>query len=235
MSGHSHWSKIKHAKKDTDAKRGKAFSKMAALITLAAKSGGDSNENPKLKAVLDQAKQVNLPKANIERAIKKGTGEIAGEELHEVLFEGYGPDNIAVLVEGITDNKNRTLSDVKQAFSKNNGKLAAEGSVRYLFDQKGIVNLKNTGDKQALELAVIDSGAEDMEWDGDILQAYTSVNDLEQVKDKLKKQGMNIKSSTLGWIAKSEIESSSQEKAIKLFQSLDDIDDVQEIYSNLKL
>lgn len=235
MSGHSHWSTIKHKKGIADAKRGKAFSKMAALITLAAKSGGDPNENPKLKAVLEQAKAINLPKANIERAIKKGTGEIAGEELHEVLFEGYGPDNIAVLVEGITDNTNRTLSDVKQGFAKNNGKLAAEGSVRYLFDQKGIVNLKNTGDKQALELAVIDSGAEDMEWDNDILQAYTNVNDLEQVKEKLKQQGVSIESSTLGWVAKSEIESSSKEKAIKLFEALDDIDDIQEIYSNLKL
>lgn len=243
MSGHSHWSTIKHKKAMLDAKRGKIFSKMVRLITIAAREGGDPEDNPKLREAIEKAKSVNMPSANIERAVKRGSGEIAGAELQEVLFEAYGPNNIAIIIEAITDNKNRALSEIKQILNKNNGKLAAEGSVQWLFERKGGIDIEldnqpeQLRNKEALELAVIDAGAEDLSWRENVLQVYTSVNDLEKVKENLKQKGVRIESSGLEWVAKNEIELGEKEKqaAERLFSALDENDDVQEIYSNLKL
>ena len=139
MSGHSHWASIKHQKGIADAKRGQAFSKITRLITIAAKNGKDPATNPKLRIVIEQAKELNMPKENVERAILKGSGELAGENLEEVLFEAFGPGGAALIIEGITDNKNRTNGDIKQILNQNNGKLAGEGAVRWLFERKGLI------------------------------------------------------------------------------------------------
>ena len=242
MSGHSHYQKIKHDKGTADAERGKSFSKVIKLITVAAREGGDPEMNPKLKAAILKAKEINMPVNNVERAIKRGTGEIEGVELQEIMFEAFGPANVGIIVEGITDNKNRSLAEIKQVLSKNSGKLSPEGSVRHLFERKGIINLdveaqtEEMRGKESLELLAIDAEAEDISGDNEFLQIYTAVNNLESVKANLEQAGVEIESSTLGWKAKDEIQVSEKEaQAIdKLLQALDDNDDVQEIYSNFR-
>ncbi len=244
MSGHSHAKTIMATKTANDAKKGKIYSKYGRLITIAVKDGGGSGDplkNAKLKTVMEQAKNMNMPKENIERAIKKGTGELAGEVLEEVSFEGFGPGGIAIIIEGITDNKNRTLGEIKVALNQNNGKLAGEGAVRWMFDRKGaitinpklqITNFKN----DELEMAAIECGAEDVKWFGDELEVYTKPEDLEKVKKALEEKGIKIDSASLDYIAKEEVEISEKEKeqAQKLFEALDENDAVNDIYSNLK-
>ncbi len=237
MSGHSHWATIKHKKGAADAKRGKAFSKMARVITVAAKEkGGDPETNPALRLAIDQAKKVNMPKDNIERAIKKGTGELVGEKLEEVIFEAYGPDGIAIIIEGITDNKNRTYGEIKNILSKHNGKIANEGAVRWMFERKGVIVLDNeqkTTNKEEVELKVIEAGAEDIDWDENTLFVYTKVEDLENIKKELE-EDFGIDSSRLEWVAKDLVKSEKKDSIEKLFEALDENDDVQNIYSNLK-
>lgn len=243
MSGHSHWKKIKHAKGAADAQKGKAFSKMARLITVAAREGGDVEKNPKLRLAIAKAKEINLPAENIKRAIKRGTGEIGGAELQEILFEAYGPGNIAIIIEGITDNKNRTIAEIKHILNQNNGKLAGEGSVRWLFERKGVISLnrklqtEDFQEKGKLELAAIDAGAQDLVWRADNLEVHTRIDNLEEVKKKLIERGIKIESSSLDWVPKEEIPVSAKEReaAEKLFEALDENDSVQEIYSNLKV
>ncbi len=242
MSGHSHFSKIKHKKSITDAKRGQVFSKMARVLAIAAREGGaDPETNSKLRLTIEQAKAMNLPKDNIERAIKKGVGETEGTRLEEVLFEAYGPGGIAIIIEGITDNKNRALGEIKQILNQHNGKLAGEGSVKWLFERKGVVIIKAENQtpqfKEELELKAIEAGAEDVLWRNGFLEIYTKANDLENIKNDLEKQGQKIESVFLAWIAKEEIEIEEKQKQAceKLFESLDESDSVQEIYSNIKL
>ena len=245
MSGHSHFATIKRKKEVEDQKRGKTFSKLARIISIVAKEGSDPDMNPKLRQALDEAKKFNMPKDNIERAIKKGTGELGGETLEEVLYEALGPGGISVILEGITDNKNRTLLDVKQILQKNNCKLADEGSVKWAFEHKGIALIvlqeqTHGKSKDDIEMAAIDAGAEDVrvyqEPEGDVIEVVTSIESLEKTKETLEKQGIKIESSTLGWLAKEEMDVSQQdkEKCEKLFEELDDNDAIQEIYSNLK-
>ncbi|GAH56951.1 unnamed protein product [marine sediment metagenome] len=189
MSGHSHAKTILHKKQITDAKRGKIFSKLAREISVAAREkGGDPEINSKLRLVIEKARQWNLPKDNIERAIKRGTGELAGEKLKSVLFEAYGPGGIAIIIEGITDNKNRTLGEIKQIFTQNNGKLAGSGSVKWMFERKGCLEVQTEKGgykdkkKEDLELLVIEAGAEDIYWHNDLLDVYTKPEELEKVK-----------------------------------------------------
>ena len=242
MSGHSHFHSIKHKKEAEDKKRGKIFSKLSRLISVAAREGGgDPKSNPRLRIAIDQAKSLNMPKDNIERAIKKGTGELAGERLEEVEFEIFGPNGIALIVEGITDNKNRTLNEVKQILNQNNSKMANEGSVRWLFERKGLIEIQlpeeSASQKENIELAVIDSGAEDMGWQKNILKVYTSPNDLEKIKKGIEKKGIEIGSSSLIWRAKEEIsiiEEKKKETIEKLISSLEENEAIQNIYSNLK-
>ncbi len=205
--------------------------------------------NPKLKQALEEAKRFNMPKDNIEKAIKRGAGELEGEQLEEVMYEAIGPGGINIILEGITDNKNRTLAEVKKILQSHNAKLADEGSVKWAFEQKGIILInpslpaEQTGEaqmsKEELELKVIETGAEDMQWrkieDEDFLEITTSIEDLEKVKESLKNQGVNIESSTLGWAAKEEVEVSEEQrkKCEKLFEDLDENEAIQEIYSNL--
>lgn len=236
MSGHSHSKKIKHAKELTDAKRGQIFSKLARAISITAKENDNPETNPKLRQVLEEAKKFALPKENIERAMKKGTGELAGEKLEEVIFEAYGPGGIAIIIEGITGNKNRALGEIKQILNQYNGKLAGEGSVRWLFERKGalIVDGKQKP-KDELELEAIEAGAEDIYWHDDILDIYTKPEELEKVKNNLEKKEVKIDSSSLDWVAKETIEVKEKETCQKLFEALDESDSVQDIYSNLKL
>ena len=196
MSGHSHFSSIKHKKGIADAKRGKVFSKMARVIIFAAKEGGgDPGSNYKLKMAIDQARQTNMPKENIERAIKKGTGELKGEKLEQFVFEAYGPGKTAIIIEGITDNKNRSLSEIKQILNRYNGKLASGGSVKWLFERKGTITVNNeqeTINKEELELTAIEAGAEDIYWHEDLHFIYTKPEELEKVKRILEEKNIKI-------------------------------------------
>jgi len=244
MSGHSHFKSIKYKKEITDKKRGQMFSKISREISVAAKEGGGDPEfNPQLRLTIEKAKSVNMPTDNIERAIQRGIGKLEGVKLKEVLFEAYGPGGIAVIVEGITDNKNRTLGEIKQILNQNNGKLVGEGAVKWMFERKGclvvdcklqIEDLKN---KEKLELISIEAGALDLYWHNDVLDVYTKIEDLEKVKKNLEEKGIKIDSSSLDWVAKEEIKLDEKQKEAcqKLFEALDENEAVQEIYSNLKL
>lgn len=240
MSGHSHFSSIKHKKEITDKKRGQIFSKLSKEISVAAKEGGGNLEtNTKLRLVIEKTKEWNLPKENIERAIKRGTGELAGGKLEEVSFEAYGPGGIAIIIEGIADNKNRALSEIKQVLSQNNGKLADTGSVRWLFERKGVIEVRSMkseeGNREDLELKAIEAGAEDIHWNDNKVDIYTKVENLEKVKANLEKQGIQIESASLDWMAKENIQINEKDEkdSKKLFETLDELDSVQEIYSNL--
>lgn len=243
MSGHSHAKTIKHDKQIADQKRGNIFSKLARQISLAVRDKGSNPEtNSSLRFVIERAKSFNMPKENIERAIKRGTGEIGGEDLEEILFEAYGPGGIAIIIEGITDNKNRALGDVKKILNDLGGKLVEAGSVKWMFERKGIITVnfkiqnKNSKLKEELEMKIIEAGADDIYWYKDNLEVYTKPEDLEKVKKNLETENIEIESALLGWMAKEEIEidDKDREKAERLFNALDDNDAVQEIYSNLK-
>ncbi|MDP1538506.1 MAG: YebC/PmpR family DNA-binding transcriptional regulator [bacterium] len=244
MSGHSHAKTIKHQKNITDQKRGQTFSKMARVISVAVKEGGANPEtNNKLKVAMEQAKQFNLPKENIERAIKQAPGGGEGANLEEVIFEAYGPGGIAIIIEGITDNKNRTLGEVKQILNQNNGKLVSGGGVKWMFERKGciIVDLKLQSEdfknKEKLELTTIETGAEDIYWHEELLDVYTKPEELDGVKKNLEVKGIEIDSTSLDWVAKEEVSTDEKTKGAcqKLFEALDENEAVQEIYSNLKI
>lgn len=243
MSGHSHAKTIKHQKGLADAKRSAAFSKSAKELEIAAKGGGDPVFNSKLRMAIENAKGVNMPTENIERAIKRGTGELEGGKLEEVSFEAYGPGNVAVIIDGITDNRNRTLGEVKQILNQNNGKLVAEGAVRWMFERKGVIILDfklspyggSTEGRQDLELAAIEAGADDVYWKENMLDVYTKPEDLETTRKNLEEKGIKAESSSLDWVPKENINVDEAAKAAceKLFEALDENDSVQEIYSNL--
>jgi len=240
MSGHSHWSSIKHQKGVADAKRSQAFSKVTRVIILAAKQGGDPNTNSKLKMAMEQARKVNMPNDNIERAIKKGLGETEGEIFEEIVLEAYGPSGTALIIECITDNRNRTINEIKSVLSQNVSKLASEGSVKWMFDRKGVIVAslkaqKPDTTKDAIELEVIDQGAENLSWNDELIEIYTKPEELEKIKKGLEEKGMVIESASLDWVAKEIINTGEKEKETieKIFEALDDNDAVQEVYSNL--
>jgi len=257
MSGHSHAKTVKRVKDAHDAARGRIFSKLARMISVAVKEGADPAMNPRLRQALDEAKSVNMPKENIGRAIKRGTGEIEGAKLEEVSYEAFGPGKTAIIIEGITDNKNRTLSEIKQILQRHGGKLAEAGSVKWLFERKGIITIQITlvrpdgsrtnpaekrdeyTNKEELELKAIEAGAEDIFWhkNENVLDIYTAPNDLNKTKENLESGGLKIDSAGLDWVAKKEIEVSEKDKENleKLFEELDDSDAVQDIYSNAKI
>jgi len=243
MSGHSKWSKIKRGKAITDAKRGKLFSKLAKIISVAAREkGGDPKFNPTLRLAIEKAKEANMPNENIERAIAKGAGEEEGSRMEEFLYEAYGPGGIALLIEGITDNKNRSLAEIKNILAKQNAKFAEAGGVSYLFQKRGVIVVDNTRanlPKDDLELAAIEAGAQDTKRpDENSLIIYTNPSELEKVKGNLESQHISSESASLDWVPTAEIEvidSKIKEQIEKLFEALDENDDVNEIYSNLKL
>lgn len=244
MSGHSHARTVKH-KKDLDAKRrGKIFSKMARLISVAVKEGGPNPEiNAKLRMAIDTARSYNMPNDNVERAIKRSSGELPGEKLEEVLFEAYGPGGTALLIEGITDNKNRALGEVKKTLNQYNGKLVGEGAVRWMFERKGCITVnkkeqkEDFQNKEGLELIAIEAGAEDVGWRDDNLDIYVAIENLEKTKKSLEEKGVKIESRTLEWKPKKTMNLEEKEKTscLKLFEALDESDSVQDIYSNIEL
>lgn len=244
MSGHSHAKTIKHQKNITDQKRGQIFSKMVRLITIAVREAGPNLEtNSKLKTAIERAKSLNVPNDNIERAIKQATGGLEGKDLNEFIFEAYGPGGIAIIVEGITDNKNRVLGEVKQILSQYGGKLAQEGSVKWMFGRKGVVSLlletqaENWSNKETLELKAIEAGAQDLVWrEEDLLEIIIPADNLQSTKEALEKEGIKINSASIDWVAKDEIPANEadEKQADRLFESLDENNDVQDVYSNLK-
>jgi YebC/PmpR family DNA-binding regulatory protein len=238
MSGHSHFKTVAATKNANDAKRGKIFSKLARVITIAVKEkGADTLVNPQLKALIERAKSFNMPKENIERAIKKGTGELVGENLEEVSFEGFGPAGITLIIDGITDNKNRTLGEIKGILGQYGGKLAGEGAVRWMFEKKGVVTVNPEGKSQEdIELLIIESGAEDFKVKDLLLEVYTKPEELELIKKTLEEKGMKIENASIEFLPKEEvsIDEKEKEKAQKLFEALDENDAIQNIYSNLK-
>lgn len=242
MSGHSHFKTVMHRKSAEDQKRGKIFSKLARQISVAARDGEDPETNAKLRQAIEEARRFNLPKTNVDRAIQRGVGKLPGAQLEEITFEAYGPGNIAIIIEGITDNKNRTLSEVKKILQQHNGKLAGEGSVKWLFERKGCVVMdckaqeQDLASKENLEMIAIEAGAEDIYWHNDFLDVYTKSEELDKVKQDLESKGIKIESASLDWVAKEEIEPGEKDKEAlqKLFEALDENEAVQEIYSNLK-
>lgn len=240
MSGHSKWANIKYKKEAADKKRGQLFSKLARQISIAAREGGgDPEKNPTLRMIIDRARSFNMPKENIERAIKRGTGELEGVKYEKATYEALGPGKVAMIIEVVTDNKNRTLSEIKQVLNRNHGKLAQEGSVRWLFERKGVITInaeeqKTPLSKEDLELKVIEADAENFRWFNNYLEVYTKPEDLEKVKNNLVSQGVVIEDMSLDWVAKEMVEVSEEDKkkCEKLFEALNELDSVQEIYSN---
>jgi len=235
MSGHSKWSKIQRQKGAADVKKGALFTKLANAVTLAASSGGgDVDMNFKLKLAIDQAKSANMPKENIERAIKRGTGELAGGPIEELRYEGFGPQGVALIIDCLTDNRNRALSEIKQILSKHSGSLAGQNAVAWQFESKGviIVNTVNTVDKEKLEMAIIDSGAQDYFNENDHMIIYTQPKQLQKVKESLEKSGFQIENADLEMVAKEKVKVESPQKLEELFNALDDIADVSNYYSN---
>lgn len=236
MSGHNKWSTIKHKKGAADAKRGKIFTKLIKEITVGARmGGGDQNANPRLRMAVLAAKAENMPKANIERAIKKGTGELEGVEYEEIVYEGYGPGGAAVIVEVMTDNKNRAVADVRHIFNKNNGNLGANGCVAWMFDKKGvfIVDKKEVSEDRLMEVA-IEAGAEDVKDDGDTFEVTSSPADFEPVKTALETASIPFHDAEVTMIPQNmaKLEGKEAEQMIKLMDMLDDCDDVQKVYTN---
>ncbi len=239
MSGHSKWASIKHKKGAADAKRGKIFTRHAKLIEIAAREGGsgDIGMNAALKTAVDNAKAENVPNANIDRAIKKGAGALKGEATVAVTYEAYGPGGVACIIECLTDNKNRTLANVRSTIEKRGGKWAESGSVAFMFDRKGIVVAKGevTDD---LELALIDAGAEDIEKSDDVVSITASGADWPKVRDALKEAGLEIEEAGLKYVAKQEIEITDLETAQKLLAFTDEIEadeDVSEVHTNANI
>jgi len=236
LSGHSKWSTIKHQKAAADQKRGKSFSKIAKAIAVAVKEGGggDPSSNAKLRLAMEQAKAVNMPKDNVKRAIEKGLGQASGGNLETVVYEGFGPEKIAVVIECITDNKNRIGSEIKSFFERKGGGLGTPGSATYLFEKKGLIFLQKDQNVEEQMLKLMDLGIEDVE-EGDLIEVYTKPEALEVVKTKIKEAGFVIKEASLSLMAKTLIpiqDERKKKKVIVFLQELDDFDDVQKIYCN---
>lgn len=238
MSGHNKWTQIKRQKGANDTKRSKIFAKLSKVITLCTKNGADPDANPALHLAIEKAKQVNMPSDNIQKAIKKGTGELAGESLDEVLYEAYGPEGVALIIEANTDNNNRTVSEVKNILSKNGGRFGESGSVKWMFDHFGYleVALGGKADAEEIEMAAIEAGAEDVTQMEDMVVVFTKPENLYLVKSVLEKGGHSIMETGFEWKAKNKVAVSAETSAKieTLFDALDEQDDVNEVYSNLQ-
>lgn len=236
MSGHSKWATIKRKKAALDAKKGKIFTKLIKEITIAARQGGgDPAGNPRLRLAIDNAKAENMPAENIERAIKKATGELEGVTYHELTYEGYGPAGVAMLVEVATDNKNRTVAEVRHIFSKHGGSLGETGSVAWMFERKGVITIpKQNKSEDDILAIVLDAGADDLQTEEEFYEITTTVENFESVRKALQENNLKVDNASLQWIAKNTIEVKGEdaEKVMKLIEALEDCDDVQNVYSN---
>ncbi|MGI9183026.1 MAG: YebC/PmpR family DNA-binding transcriptional regulator [Longimicrobiaceae bacterium] len=236
MAGHSKWAQIKRKKAVTDQRRAAAWTKLIRELTVAAKEGGgDPDGNPRLRLAIDTARAANMPNENIERAIKKGTGELEGVEYQELTYEGYGPGGVAIFMEALTDNANRTVADVRHILSKHGGNLGQSGSVAWMFDRKGQIILDASRYDEATVLeAALDAGAEDMEVEEDSFTVYTEVGSFHSVQDALRARGLEWEEAELAMIPKStvRVEGKDAERLVKLLDLLEESDDVQKVYSN---
>ncbi len=240
MSGHSKWSTIKHKKAAQDAKRGKVFTKLIKEITVAARlGGGDPAANPRLRAAIDAAKAQNMPKNNIERAVKKGTGELEGVSYEEVTYEGYGPGGVAVLVETITDNRQRTVADVRHIFAKRGGNMGEPGSVAWIFEKKGLIIIdKAKVDEDTLMDVALDAGADDIEDSGAEWEIETRPENLDAVKEAINSAGIEILSAEVSMVPSNTVaitEEKQAEQLMKLMNALEENDDVQNVYANFDI
>ncbi len=240
MSGHSKWSTIKRKKGAADAARGRMFTRLIRELTIAAREGGgDPDGNPRLRTAIDAAKAANMPKDNIERAVKKGTGELEGETYEEIVYEGYGPYGVAVLAETVTDNRNRTASEVRHLFTKYGGNLGAVGSVAWMFDQKGSIAVEKARvTEEALLEAAMDAGAEDVNGEAeDLYQVITAPGDMNSVRAALEEKGIPVSEATLDRIAKNTkvLGEDEAEKFLKFYESLEEQDDVQKLFANFEI
>lgn len=236
MSGHNKWASIKHKKAATDSKRGAAFTKIIREITVAAKSGGgDPNMNPRLRTAIQAGKDANMPAENVERAIKKGTGELEGVTYEEVTYEGFGPGGTAMLVACLTDNKNRTASEIRSIFGKNGGNMGGAGTVAWMFEKKGLIVVSHSGvtEDQLMEVA-INGGAEDMVAVGETFQVTTAPSDLWVVREAIEKAGIKIESANLVMNPKNmtAVDAGAARTVVKLIEALEEHDDVQNVYAN---
>jgi YebC/PmpR family DNA-binding regulatory protein len=236
MSGHSKWHSIKHKKAVVDARRGQHFTKLARAITVAAREGGgDVDGNPSLALAVQKARDASMPKDNIERAIAKGTGEgVDAEQLETVLYEGYGPGGVALLIEAVTDNRNRTGADVRHLLTKNSGNLGEPGSVSYLFDKQGVIVVDASRYDEDDLMAAIDAGALDISRDEDVFEVVTEPADLVPVREALRESGVDIESADVAWRPKSRVpvEEADAAKLMRLIDSLEESDDVSGVHAN---
>lgn len=240
MSGHSKWHSIKHKKAATDAKRGKLFSRLIKEITVAAKlGGGDVDTNPRLRTAVQKAKDANMPADNIDRALKKGTGELPGVTYEEQIYEGYGPSGVAIMVEVLTDNKNRSTSEIRMIFSRNNGNMAGVGSVAWIFNKKGFIAVsKNLADEETLFMSVTEAGAEDFTSEPDQFEIITDPQDMEAVKEAMGKIGVDPEIAEITFVPQNSMKITDKAEAgkiLRLVDLLEDHDDVQNVYSNFDI
>lgn len=238
MSGHSKWATIKRAKGAKDAARGKLFSRLIKEITIAARDGGgDPDGNPRLRLAIDKAKGANMPNDNINRAVKRGTGEIEGVNYEELNYEGYGPGGVAFLIETITDNKNRTVAEIRHIFSKNNGNLAENGAVSWKFDRKGVITVTGDYTEDDLMMIALEAGAEDLQGNEGSFEITTGATDLDKVRKELEANSVNIEESGLQMIPQNtmKVEGKEAEGVIRLLEALEEHDDVQNVYSDFDI
>ncbi len=237
MSGHSKWKQIKRQKAVTDSQRARVFTKMARIISVAARKGADPEINAELRMAIERAKYENMPKDNIERAIKKGAGTEGGEGIEQAEYEAFGPAGIMFIIKVLTDNKNRTVGEIKNILSKNSGRLGEIGSVKWMFEKKGVLEIKKGSAKnEEVELLAIEAGAEDVKEKDDILEVYTKPEDFNKTRKALEQKGLALGNVSLDWVAKAPIEvkdEKTKEQVMNLLNLLDEQDDVEEIYSNL--
>jgi len=239
MSGHSKWATIKHKKAATDAKRGKAFTKIIRELTIAARSGGtDPTSNPRLRTAIAAAKNENMPNDNIERAIQRGAGTLEGEQLEEVMYEGYGPGGVGMLVQVVTSNRNRSAGEIRHLFSKNGGNMAETGAVGWMFHRKGdIVVPKEAADEDKMLGIVLDAGGEDLRDDGSAWEVTTPPEALEKVREALAKAGITPSSSEVGWIPQNYVKltGAQAQQMLRMMESMEEHDDVQHVYANFDI
>jgi len=238
MSGHSKWSQIKRKKAKTDQARGKVFSKLVREITTAARTGGDPKMNMRLKTAIEEAKAVNMPADTLKRAIQKGTGELPGETYEEITYEGYGPGGVAVMVKVLTDNKNRTAPEIRHTFAKFSGNLGEVGSVGWMFDRKGIIQVEAARvDEDELLGVALDSGAADMRRADAVFEITATPHDLEEVRRSLEGRGVPIQSAEVTYVPQSTIrlEGKDAQQVLRLVEGLEELDDVQHVYANFDI
>ncbi len=238
MAGHSKWANIKHRKAGQDAKRGKVFTKIIRELTVAARNGGDPNDNPRLRAMIDKALAANMTRDTIDRAIARGAGTAESENLEELVYEGYGPGGVAVLCECMTDNKNRTVAEVRHGFSKFGGSLGTNGSVAYLFEKTGVIFFPAGSDEEALMEVTLEAGAHDVVSNDDgSIEVHTTLETFGAVQDALKEKGLNPERAEMTMLPSTEVDLDldGAESLLKLTEHLEDLDDVQNVYSNANI